>query len=372
MDNKTEALKICLVTPTLSGGGAERVAADLSLYFESQGIEVYHVVFYGKIDYNYAGQLFHLEHLKDKRNSWWSRSKRFFALKKFFSRNHFDYVIDFRTKEFFLQELILHNFVYPKFIQTVHNYHLEHYFNRSTFLSKLLYLNCVAFITVSKAIQEKVKAVYSIKNSDLIYNPLNFKQIEVASKEVLNFNFDFVLAAGRMHKNNVKQFDVIIETYSKSILPSKNVKLVILGDGELKEDLINLAKKLNLEQHIKFEGFVSNPFKYFNKALFLVMASKFEGFPMVIVESLSCNLPVVTWDFNSGPSEIIETGFNGILVENKNVEKLIEAMNQMVLDDNLYLQCKENAARSVEKFNLETIGAEWLRYFESQKIKNEV
>ena len=50
MSQKSHRLKICLVTVTLSDGGAERVAADLSLYFESQGIEVYHVVFSGKID----------------------------------------------------------------------------------------------------------------------------------------------------------------------------------------------------------------------------------------------------------------------------------------------------------------------------------
>lgn len=367
MDKKSPVLKICLVTVTLSGGGAERVAADLSLYFESQGIEVYHVVFSGKIEYNYAGKLFHLEHLKDKKNSWWSRSKRFFALKKFFANHHFDYVIDFRTKEFFLQELIIHNFVFPKFIQTVHNYHLEHYFNKSKFLSKFMYLNCKEFISVSKSIQEKIISDYGFKNSNLIYNPSNFKQIEVDSKESLNFDFDFVVAAGRMHKNNVKQFDVIIETYANSILPSKNIKLVILGDGELKEELKNLTNKLELTDYVVFEGFVSNPFKYFNKALFLIMASKYEGFPMVIIEALCCKLPVVSWDFNSGPREIIATGINGILVKNKDKQELTNAINLFVSDNNLYLHCKGNALPSVKQFSLDTIGAEWIRLFDKQR-----
>lgn len=363
MSQKSHRLKICLVTVTLSDGGAERVAADLSLYFESQGIEVYHVVFSGKIEYNYAGKLFHLEHLKDKRNSWWSRSKRFFALKKFFATNHFDYLIDFRTKEYFLQEFIIHNFIYPKFIQTVHNYHLEYYFNKSKILTKLMYLNCIEFISVSKSIQKKVATDYGYSNSGLIYNPSNFKQTKIDSNEFLNFNFEFIVAAGRLHKNNVKQFDVIIETYAKSILPSKKIKLVILGDGELKDDLIDLSIKLNMEAYVIFEGFVSNPFKYYKNALFLVMASKFEGFPMVIIEALSCQLPVVTWDFNSGPSEIIKNMENGILVENYNKEKLIEAMNLFVTDNNLYLQCKENASSSVKHFSLENIGNEWLKVF---------
>ena len=102
MDKKISVVKICLVTVTLSDGGAERIAALLSKYFDKQGFDVYHVVFSGKVEYDFAGKLFHLEHLKDKRNTWWSRSKRFFALKKFFDNNHFDYVIDFRTTPIFL------------------------------------------------------------------------------------------------------------------------------------------------------------------------------------------------------------------------------------------------------------------------------
>jgi len=146
-------------------------------------------------------------------------------------------------------------------------------------------------------------------------------------------------------------------------LPLNNIKLVILGDGDLKKDLINLSKKLNLEDHIIFEGFVSNPFKYYKNALFLVMASKFEGFPMVIIEALCCRLPIVSWDFNSGPREIIKNRENGILVENYNKEKLIEAMNLFILDNKLYLHCKENAFSSVKQFSLETIGNEWLNVF---------
>ena len=100
-------------------------------------------------------------YLKDKRNSWWSRSKRFFALKQFFDTNHFDYVIDFRTKEYLLQEMIIHNFVFPKFIQTIHSFKIKSYVPKNKFLAKLLYRNCQQFISVSKGIQEKVNKNYN-------------------------------------------------------------------------------------------------------------------------------------------------------------------------------------------------------------------
>lgn len=362
MQSKSKTIRICLVTVTLSGGGAERVAADLSLYFEKQGFEVYHVVFSGKIEYNYAGKVFHLEHLKDKRNSWWSRSKRFLALKKFFVNNHFDFVIDFRTKEFFLQELIIHNFIYPKFIQTIHSYRLKSYLPKNRFLAKVLYRNCHQFITVSKGINDKVSSKYTFIPSQIFFNPIDFESISEKAAEPIVVNFEYIMSAGSMHKN-IKQFDKLIACYSKSDLPQKNIKLLILGEGKLKKKWIKLAESLNLLDFVIFKGNVKNPFRYYKNALFTLSTSKYEGLPMVLLESLACKTPIISWNYTSGPNEIITDKKNGLLVENQNSEKLIEAMNLLVSDHNLYLQCKENALSSVKQFSLETIGTEWVTFF---------
>jgi N-acetylgalactosamine-N,N'-diacetylbacillosaminyl-diphospho-undecaprenol 4-alpha-N-acetylgalactosaminyltransferase len=351
-----------LVTVTLSDGGAERCAALLSNYFENQDIEVYHVVFSGKVAYDYSGKLFHLEHLKDKRNSWWSRSKRFFALKQFFDTNHFDYVIDFRTKEYFLQEMIIHNFVFPKFIQTIHSYKIKSYVPKNKFLAKLLYRNCQQFISVSKGIQEKVNKNYNFLPTKLIYNPIDFEFISNQSKQEVTDDFQYVLSAGSMNKN-IKQFNKLVECYANSILPSKRIKLIILGDGKLKNKWIKLAESYNLQDMVIFKGNVKNPFRYYKNALFTISTSKYEGMPMVLLESLACGTPIISWDYASGPNEIITNKQNGLLIENQDTDKLIEAMNLFVLDNNLYLHCKENAVSSVKQFSLETIGNQWLNLF---------
>ena len=362
MTQKSHRLKICLVTVTLSDGGAERCAALLSNYFENQDIDIYHVVFSGKVDYNYSGKLFHLEHLKDKRNSWWSRSKRFFALKQFFDTNHFDYVIDFRTKEYFLQEMIIHNFVFPKFIQTIHSYKLKSYVQKNIFLAKLLYRNCQQFISVSKGIQEKVNKNYNFLPTKLIYNPIDFESISKQSKQEVTDDFQYVLSAGSMNKN-IKQFNKLVECYANSILPSKRIKLIILGDGKLKNKWIKLAESYNLQDLVIFKGNVKNPFRYYKNALFTISTSKYEGMPMVLLESLACGTPIISWDYASGPNEIITNNQNGLLIENQDTDKLIEAMNLFVSDNNLYLHCKENAVSSVKQFSLETIGNQWLNVF---------
>ncbi|MES2864813.1 MAG: glycosyltransferase [Bacteroidota bacterium] len=366
MDKKSSVLKICLVTVTLSDGGAERCAALLSKYFDNQEFEVYHLVFSGKVEYDFSGKIFHLEHLKDKRNSWWSRSKRFFALKKFFNDNHFDYVIDFRTKQFFLQELIIHNFVYPKFIQTIHSFKLKSYIPKNVFLAKLLYKNCQQFITVSNGINDKVSSKYKFVSSQVLYNPIDFESISEKATETISDDFQYILSAGSMNKN-VKQFDKLIECYAKSVLPSKNIKLIILGEGKLKNKWIKLAESLNLLEMVVFKGNVKNPFRYYKNALFTISTSKYEGMPMVLLESLACETPIISWDYASGPNEIIIDKSNGLLVENQNSEKLIEAINLFISDNNLYLHCKENALTSVKQFSLEIIGAEWLTLFEKQR-----
>ena len=366
MDKKPSVLKICLVTVTLSDGGAERCAALLSKYFDNQNFEVYHVVFSGKIEYDFAGQLFHLEHLKDKSNSWWSRSKRFFALKEFFANHNFDYVIDFRTKQHFLQELIIHNFVYPKFIQTIHSFKLKSYLPKNTFLAKLLYKNCQQFITVSQGVNEKVSSKYTFVPSQLIYNPIDFEFISEKATESISDDFQYILSAGSMNKN-IKQFDKLIACYAKSVLPSKNIKLIILGEGKLKKKWIKLTESLNLQEMVVFKGNVKNPFRYYKNAMFTISTSKYEGMPMVLLESLACETPVISWNYASGPNEIITNESNGLLVENQDSEKLIEAINLFVSDNILYLQCKENALQSVKQFSLETIGAEWLKVFEKHR-----
>ncbi|MEY4834480.1 MAG: hypothetical protein RI980_595 [Bacteroidota bacterium] len=365
MSQKSHKLKICLVTVTLSDGGAERCAALLSNYFENQHIEVYHVVFSGKVAYDYSGKLFHLEHLKDKRNSWWSRSKRFFALKIFFKDNHFDYVIDFRTKEYFLQEMIIHNFVFPKFIQTIHSFKIKSYVPKNKFLAKLLYRNCQQLITVSKGIQEKVNKNYNFLPTKLIYNPIDFEFVSKQSKQEVTDDFQYVLSAGSMNKN-IKQFNKLIECYANSMLPSKNIKLLILGEGKLKNKWIKLAENLNLQELVIFKGNVKNPFRYYKNALFTISTSKYEGMPMVLLESLACGTPIISWDYASGPSEIITNKQNGLLIKNQDADLLIEAMNLYVSDNNLYLHCKENAVSSVKPFSLETIGNKWLNLFKNK------
>ena len=138
-----------------------------------------------------------------------------------------------------------------------------------------------------------------------------------------------------------------------------NIKLVLLGDGTDRKRLEDLSASYKMEKMIQFEGFKSNPYAYFKHAIFLVLSSKNEGFPTVLNEALACGTPVVSFDCESGPNEIIEHEVNGLLVDNQNFEALKDAMERMVEDTELYQNCKDNAQNRKDFHSFEQIMKDW-------------
>jgi glycosyltransferase involved in cell wall biosynthesis len=351
--------KIALIGYRLSAGGSDKVMANLSIFFESKSIEVHNIIVINEVSFPYAGKLVNLGLLKNEGNGLINKFKRLIALRNYLQVNDFDYIIDFRFRTKIIQELIISRLIYnSKTIFTVHSFLIDHYMPNNSWLTRLMYNHCYANVALVDEMQELIVNTHQLVNVATIANPINIQEINNKINEKITVPFDYCIAIGQF-ENPIKQFYKLIVSYANSILPEKEIHLLILGNGD-RNTLEKVAKESGVLRFVHFLGYQENPFKYLKKARFLILSSKNEGMPNVILESLACQTPVVSFNCPSGPAAMISDRENGLLVEDQNFKKLTEAMNEMVTDVQLYRYCKQNAAESIKPFLLEVIGQQWL------------
>jgi len=363
--------KIGIVGNSLNSGGAEKVQANLSVFFHQKKMEVHHIILENSLGYDYKGELFNYAKIPHK--TYFQKIIRYKKLYDYIRKNRFDYLIDLRTyRQKFYTEYLLVRFIFgqTKYISSVRGFSFSHYFTENLFVANKIHQKSYKIITVSEELRRDIYIKYGYTNLQTIYNMVDIDLIKKLSQEKTSIKIDFsyVVALGRMASNNVKQQDVIIKAYSKSILPEKRIKLLLIGNGEKAEEFKKLTKTLNLSDKIVFTGFQQNPFPYLKNAKFMVLASQTEGFPNAILESFACEVPVVSYDCPTGPKEIIEHRKNGLLVENQNVKKLTQAMNLMIENEDLYTICQSNTLETALRFSPELIGKQWLQLM---KIPNQ-
>lgn len=356
MIKEQAVLKIALVGDSLGGGGAEKVHALLSVFFQSRGMQVSNCIFVDDVRYSYAGTLLNLGRIKHDSKTWVRKSARLWRLWRFFSETHFDYVIDFRMHYGVMQEYILTRYVFPKqTVFTVHSGVISYYLPEPA-KSRIIYRGR-RLVAVSEKIARLLRDGGYATDVSHIYNPV-FASFPAKSNRQSE---KFILAVGGMN-TTVKQFDGLIRSYAISVLPLHDVKLYIMGEGYYLEQYQSLASSLGLADRVVFTGFREDIQSYFASALYTVLSSRNEGFPNVLVESLAAGTPVIAFDCFSGPSEIIRHEVNGLLVADQDWGALNRAMNRFIEEEQIYLQCKSQSRASAERFSLDNVGQQWLQY----------
>ncbi len=359
MQNKHK--KICIVTISLGKGGAERSCAMLSRMLSQQGHDVHITLLTDEIDYPYMGTVFNLGLFKKKQDDLLSRFKRLKMLRKYLKQHNFDAIIDHRTKNEYRREMFYDRYVYRGFkrIFVVHSSHQELYLTEKPEKFKKVYNKNVFNVGVSKYITEKILKERGIQNCYTIYNSYDpdWNENDLAVPSELK-NKKYMLFYGRI-EDDVKDLTFLIHSFTASKAWEQDFNLVIMGEGNDKEELQALAKSQNSASHILFLPYTKNPFPYIANASFVVLTSKFEGFPMVLAEALSLGVPVVSLDIVSGPSEIIKHEENGLLVSKRSIPLFAEAINRMCVDRELNLRCRSNAKASVRQFSMKEISNQW-------------
>ena len=208
---------------------------------------------------------------------------------------------------------------------------------------KISYITCP-----SQALLEYLKNINLFNVKKLTYLPdaiINIKEIKKQFLVDSKNEGKYILAVGRLTKQ--KNFSYLLSEYEKFLRINKNYKLIILGEGDEKNKLINICKKMNLIEHVTFKGQVNNVYDYMKKASVFVLSSLWEEPGFVIIESGFCNLFVVSSNCKNGPDEFLESGKGGILFESNKKNALYDALlkfenmsDEEILTKKIYLKKK--------------------------------
>lgn len=165
-----------------------------------------------------------------------------------------------------------------------------------------------------------------------------------------------VLACGRLDYQ--KGFDLLLEAWREVEQQYADWGLEIVGDGYLRQKLEQQIKDNRLH-HVTISHFTNNIKEKYAGAGAFVMSSRYEGFPLALLEAESMSLPIISFNCQTGPNEIIRHGYNGYLAEAENSHDLAEKLLAVMKDDGLREQMGRHAFEASRQFCTDTIIDQW-------------
>lgn len=148
-----------------------------------------------------------------------------------------------------------------------------------------------------------------------------------------------------------KAQELLIETVAElKKIVSKPIHLHLLGDGGMKKECIDLAKKLGIESEIQFHGIVNNPEEYLKKSDIYLHSAKYEPFGLVLIEAMSTGTPVITTD-GRGNRDFMEND-NGILIEHRDPKLFAKEIADLLNDEERYNRLKAGALKTASNYDI--------------------
>lgn len=205
---------------------------------------------------------------------------------------------------------------------------------------------------------------------EYIYNPVSISDENIT----YNLNSKTILSVGVVRE--IKGFDMLIEVAEKVLHKHKDWTWEIYGnynkDDDYYKSLVKKTKEKKIHDRLLFKGITEDIAYQYKKSAMLVVTSRMEGLPMTMLEAMAYKLPLVSFDIQTGPSEIIYHDINGFLIEPYNIQAMAEKICELIENPELRKRFSNNAYIGIEKFDKKIIIDKWINVLESlEKKKNE-
>jgi len=219
-------------------------------------------------------------------------------------------------------------------------------------------------ITPSEGVKEDLIEDFGAPREKVrvIYNGIDINAVRKMSKDSIDLRKEcpWIITSCRLSPQ--KDLLTLLRAF-KIVREKVRSKLLILGQGPLKDSILSWNKDLGIDNDVLLMGFKENPFKYISRADVFVLSSFFEGFGNVIVEAMALGIPVVATDCPSGPGEIIEHGVSGVLVPMRDHKRMAENILNILQDTGLKKRLSEEGVKRSALFSAERMASEYERYF---------
>jgi glycosyltransferase involved in cell wall biosynthesis len=165
-----------------------------------------------------------------------------------------------------------------------------------------------------------------------------------------------VLAAGRFAYQ--KGFDLLLPAWAQVAGDFPDWQLRLCGSGNYKQLLKGMIKDLGIAESVRFEGPADMAEAMANASIF-ALSSRFEGFPLILLEAMSKGMAVASFDCPTGPGEIIDDHRNGLIVPALDVDGFAAALRELMQDEELRRTCGTAAIGTAQAYTMEAIGPRW-------------
>ena len=231
--------------------------------------------------------------------------------------------------------------------------------SRLRFLGFLLYRLPARVVAVSEGVKRGLASICRLPTERILFipNPVVVKNAQDAARETTPpLPERYVLGVGRLASE--KGFERLVRAFHRLDRPT--LHLAIVGEGPERMNLLRLACELGLESRLHLPGHVADVETWYRHAACFVLSSHHEGWPMVLGEALANGCPVVSFDCDHGPSEILEDGKYGLLAPEGDLAALTGEIARVLDDDALRRALAAKGPERARMFNPEKIASRWL------------